>query len=163
MFGSNWEDLHAVWCRHSTEASLSIRIPHSDPCRFILIWYTVYLVQKNVSSMKTLHMCVCAYVCPSGCDPTQIWKQLILVLVMVALMHRIDFKKKRRRKNITVHLAPVNKCITNVSNKTGFVKVQLPWQRTNTLKLGNTFLHWVVCTVIFLFLCSLVLTAAVCL
>lgn len=154
MFGSNPEDLPVVYRQRSIEASLSIRLVsfwsmqihfdlvHSVPCA------------KKVCSTKTLvHVCVCVcfYTCPSGCDPTpEIWKQLILVLVMVALMHRIDFNKKGWRKNITACSAPLNKFITNVSNKTGFVKVQLPWQRINTFKLGNTFLHWAVRTDTFL-------------
>ena len=33
--------------------------------------------------------------------------------------------KRRRRKNISAHSAPVNKFITDVSNKTGFVKVPI--------------------------------------
>ena len=52
-------------------------------------------------------------------------------------MHRIDSDKKRRRKNITTHPAPVNKCITDVLNKSSFAKVQLSWQKTNTLKLDT--------------------------
>lgn len=46
---------------------------------------------------------------------------------MVALMHRIDFHKKRRKNKtyITACSAPMNTFITSVSNKTGFVKLQL--------------------------------------
>lgn len=158
MFGSNWED--PAWCMLSAQhwASLSIRRvsfwSHADS-----FWSGTQCTVCKKCVVWRHSACVCFYACPSSCDPARaIWKQLILVFVMVALMHRIDFNKKRRRKNITARSAPVNKFITNVSNKTGFVKVQLSWQRTNTLKLGNKFLHWAVCTDTFLSLCSLVLT-----
>ena len=156
--------LHAARCRHSIEASLSIRALAfwSTQIHFDLV-HGVPCAKKKTCVVWRQSECMCDvcffYPCPSIRDPTQeIWKQLILVLVMVALMHRIDFNKKRMRKNISARSAPVNKFITDISNKTGFVKVQLPWQRTNTLKLGNTFLHRAVCTDTSLTLCSLVLT-----
>lgn len=111
MLGSSWENLHVVWWLQSTEASLSIKPVSfwSMQIYFDLV-HAVLWAEMCAVGRHTVCVCVCVrmcfFVCSSGCDSTlEIWKQLILVLVIVALMHRIDFNKKGRRKKYNCMLS----------------------------------------------------------
>lgn len=66
---------------------------HSDPCRFILIWYMECRAQKKETHVARRERALCC------CDATgEIWEQLISVLVTDELTRPIDFCRKGKDK-----------------------------------------------------------------